>query len=164
MLRFGLIGYGQWGQHHAVAINATPGIHLAAIACATPATQANAQVANPGVTVTLSYRALLAVNDIDAVAIVTPNYLHAEMAVAALTAGKDVLLEKPMALTVADCARINAAAVDSGRTVSVVHQFRLSSQWGAVKTLIASGAVGAARYANISLFRFPFRSGAGGWL
>ena len=163
MLRFGLLGYGKWGRHHAAAITATPGLALTAIACATAETAAAARADYPRAAVSCDYRALLALPKVAAVAIVTPNFLHADMAVAALQAGKDVVLEKPMALNLADCARINAAAKDAGRTVSLVHQFRLSTQWGAIKTLIANGEIGSPRYASVSLFRFPFRPGASDW-
>lgn len=163
MLRFGLFGYGKWGRHHAAAITSTPGLALTAIACATPGTAAVARIDYPGVAVTNSYRELLALPTVDAVAIVTPNFLHAEMTVAALQAGKDVVLEKPMALNLADCVLINAAALAASRTLSLVHQFRLSTQWGAVKTMITNGDIGEPRCANVNLFRQPFRPGAGEW-
>lgn len=163
MLRFGLIGYGKWGRHHAAAITSTPGLVLTAIACATPGTASVARADYPGVAVTNRYRALLALPTVDAVAIATPNFLHAEMTVAALQAGKNVVLEKPMALNLADCAQINAAALAASRTVSLVHQFRLSTQWGAVKTMITNGDIGEPRFANVNLFRQPFRPGAGEW-
>ena len=163
MLRFGLIGYGKWGHHHAAAITATTDLAMTEIACATAETAEEARADYPSVPVSCDYRALLALPTVDAVAIVTPNFLHADMAVAALQAGKHVVLEKPMALNLADCARINDAAAQAGRTVSVVHQFRLSTQWGAIKTMVASGEIGSPRYANVNLFRFPFRSGAEGW-
>ncbi len=163
MLRIGLIGYGLWGKHHARAIGEADGVTLAAIACDSVETAARARADHPAAPVVRGYQELLALPAVDAVAIVTPNHLHAEMAVAALAAGRDVLLEKPMALSVADCDRINAAARQHRRTVSLVHQFRLSTQWGAVKGLIDGGAIGLPRYANISLFRFPYRPGSGAW-
>jgi predicted dehydrogenase len=58
-------------------------------------------------------------NDIDAVVISTPNHLHCEQAVAALQAGKHVLLQKPMARTVAECDDILTAAASSGKTLGI---------------------------------------------
>jgi myo-inositol 2-dehydrogenase / D-chiro-inositol 1-dehydrogenase len=162
-VRFGLIGYGLWGRHHAAAIAAAPGATLAAIACASPATAAAAQRDFPGVPVDVGYGALLARTDVDAVAVVVPNHLHAEVGVAALEAGKDVLLEKPMATTVEGCDRLLAAARTSGRLLSIGHELRLSTQFGRVKALIDAGEIGTPTYATFSLFRFPFRPGSGGW-
>ena len=162
-MRFGLIGYGLWGRHHATAIASAPGASLAAIACASEVTAAQAARDFPAVPVELGYRALLARPDVDAVAIVVPNDLHAEVGVAALEAGKDVLLEKPMATTVADCDRLVAAACAAGRVLTIGHELRLSAQYGKVKALIDAGDIGTPQYLSFSLFRFPFRPGSGGW-
>jgi myo-inositol 2-dehydrogenase/D-chiro-inositol 1-dehydrogenase len=162
-LRFGLIGYGLWGRHHAAAIAAAPDATLAAIACASEATAAAAARDFPGVPVDVGYQALLARADVDAVAVVVPNHLHAEVGVAALEAGKDVLLEKPMATTLEGCDRLLAAARSSGRVLSIGHEARLSAQYGRVKTLIDAGEIGVPAYVGFSLFRFPFRPGSQGW-
>ena len=162
-LRFGLIGYGLWGRHHAAAIAAAPGAILAAIACASAATAAAARRDFPDTPVTIDYRELLARPDVDAVAVAVPNHLHAEVGVAALEAGKDVLLEKPMATTLADCDRLLAAARASGRVLTIGHELRHSAQHGRVKTLIDAGEIGTPTYAAFSLFRFPFRPGSAGW-
>jgi len=162
-MRFGLIGYGAWGRHHAAAIEKVPGARVAAIACRTEASAAEARRDFPGAAVYLEYRRLLDRADIDAVDVVVPNHLHAEIGVAALEHGKDVLLEKPMARSLAECDRLIAAAGRSGRVLSIGHELRLSKQWGRVKALLDAGAVGEPRYALVSLFRFPYRPGSAGW-
>jgi myo-inositol 2-dehydrogenase/D-chiro-inositol 1-dehydrogenase len=113
-VRFGLIGYGAWGRHHATAIVKALGVSLAAIACASEATAAAARADHRDVPVYLDYHALLKDSAIDAVDVVDPNSLHAEVGSAALAAGKDVLLEKPMATTVGDCDRLLAVAAAPG--------------------------------------------------
>jgi myo-inositol 2-dehydrogenase/D-chiro-inositol 1-dehydrogenase len=158
-----LIGYGAWGKHHAAAIRDTPGLTLAGVACGGDASAAAARQAMPGVAVYRDYRELLRDPSIDAVDIVTPNHLHAEMAIAALEAGKDVLLEKPMAVTVADCDRLVAVAERTGRVLSIGHELRVSTQWSLIKRMLDAGEIGAPLYALVSLFRFPYRPGAGGW-
>jgi myo-inositol 2-dehydrogenase/D-chiro-inositol 1-dehydrogenase len=162
-MRFGLIGYGAWGRYHADAISAAPGAELSAIACAGEASAALARERHPTAGVHLDWRAVIADPSIDAVDIVVPNHLHAEMAIAALDAGKHVLLEKPMAATIADCDRIVEAVRRSGKVLSVGHELRASSQWGLIRRLIRDGEIGEPLYANISLFRFPYRRGAAGW-
>ena len=154
-VRFGLIGYGLWGRHHATALASAPGATLVAIACASESTAAVAARDFPSVPVDIGYRALLARPDIDAVAVVVPNHLHAEVGVAALEAGKDVLLEKPMATTVEDCDRLIAAARTSGRVLTIGHELRLSAQYGRVKEMIDAGQIGVPQYIGFSLFRFP---------
>ncbi len=162
-MRFGLIGYGLWGKHHAQAIRKALGATLAAIACSSSETEAAAKVDFPGVPVFRGYRNLLEAADLDAVDIVVPNHLHAEIGIAALEAGKDVLLEKPMALSVQECDRLIQAASRHGRVLTIGHEFRLSTQWGRLKALIEAGEIGEPLYALVSLFRFPYRQGSGGW-
>jgi myo-inositol 2-dehydrogenase/D-chiro-inositol 1-dehydrogenase len=162
-LRFGLIGYGAWGRHHAHAIQQAPGATLAAIACRSQASAAAARGDFPDTAVHLDYRELLARGDVDAVSIVVPNDLHAEIGVAALEHGKDVLLEKPMARTAEECDRLLAAARRSGRVLSIGHELRLSRQWGTIKALVDADEIGELLYASLALFRFPYRRGAEGW-
>jgi myo-inositol 2-dehydrogenase/D-chiro-inositol 1-dehydrogenase len=162
-LRFGLIGYGLWGKHHARSIVKTPGAALAAIACAGAETAAAARADFPQVPVFQGYGPLLDRAEVDAVDVVVPNHRHAEIGVAALEAGKDVLLEKPMALTAAECDRLIEAAERHGRVLTVGHELRLSAQWGRVKTILDHGEIGEPLYALVSLFRFPYRRGSGGW-
>jgi myo-inositol 2-dehydrogenase/D-chiro-inositol 1-dehydrogenase len=162
-MRFGLIGYGAWGRYHADAIAHLPGAELAAIACAGEASAALAREKHPGARVHLDWRAVVADPAIDAVDIVVPNHLHGAIAVAALDAGKHVLLEKPMAATIAESDRIVDAVRRSGKVLTVGHELRLSSQWGLIHRLVHDGEIGQPLYANISLFRFPYRQGAGGW-
>jgi len=162
-IRFGVIGYGLWGRHHAAAIAKAPGADLAAIACASEETAAAAHRDFPGVSVDIGYESLLGRREIDAVAIVVPNHLHAEIGVAALAAGKDVLLEKPMATTIEDCDRLLDTARSHGRLLTIGHELRLSAQYGKIKALIDAGEIGTPAYAAFSLFRFPFRPGSGAW-
>ena len=162
-MRFGLIGYGLWGRHHAQAIAKAPGATLAAIACRTEATATAARRDFPDVAVHLDYRDLLDRRDVDAVDVVVPNDLHAEIGVAALERGKDVLLEKPLAPTLEDCDRLIAAARQSGRILTVGHELRLSTQWGRIKAVIDAGDIGEPMCAVVNLFRFPYRPGADLW-
>ena len=162
-LRFGLIGYGAWGKHHAAAIRDAPGLTLAGVACGGEASAAAARQDLSGIPVYRDYRELLRDPSIDAVDIVTPNHLHGEIGVAALEAGKDVLLEKPMAVTAAECDRLIAAAERSGRVLSIGHELRVSTQWAAIKAMLDAGEIGEPLYALVTLFRYPYRPGARGW-
>lgn len=160
-MKIALIGYGAWGRHHAGAIAETPGLELAAICAQSEESRAAARERFPGAAVAPDYREVLA--GVDAVDIVLPTHLHAEVAAAALAAGKHVLLEKPMALQPVECDALIAAAERAGRVLYVAHEFRLSSQWGRMRGLIEEGAIGKPLYSTIDLWRRPYRLGAGRW-
>jgi len=162
-LSFAVIGYGAWGRFHARAIADAADGCLAAIATPSETNAEAAQADFPGVVVSRNSEAVIADPEIEAIAVATPNHLHAPIAIAALEAGKHVLLEKPMANTIADCDRIVAATERSKAQLSVGLQCRLSPQWGGIRALIAEGAIGQPRHVHVSLFRHPYRQGSGGW-
>lgn len=162
-IRFGLAGYGAFGRFHALSIAKAPGAILAAIAVPGDDSVKAAATDYPNAVIHRDWRALIADPAIDAVAIAAPNHLHADIAVAALDANKHVLVEKPMATTVADCDRVVAAAARSKAVLTVGLQCRLSPQWGRIKALIQEGVVGKPRHVHVSLFRHPYRPGASGW-
>ncbi|MBI1319403.1 MAG: gfo/Idh/MocA family oxidoreductase [Candidatus Hydrogenedens sp.] len=162
-VRYGLIGFGAWGSHHARAITECPGAELVAIAARSEASQEAARVAHPGIEVLGDFRQLLKRPDIDVVDVVLPTDLHHEVGLAVLAAGKHLLLEKPMALCEAHCDDLIRAAEHAERLLCVGHEFRLSSLWGKVKDMVDAGAIGEPQYALIELWRRPYRQGSGGW-
>ena len=163
MMRFGLIGYGAWGRYHARSIAELPGLEVAVIACRNEATAVAARHDFPAARVTTRWQDVIADAAIDVVDIVLPNHLHAEVGCAALAAGKDVLLEKPMATTIEDCDRLIAAARAGNAVLTIGHEFRLSTQWGRVKHLVDAGEIGAPLFVNVNLFRNFYRTGAESW-
>jgi myo-inositol 2-dehydrogenase / D-chiro-inositol 1-dehydrogenase len=162
-VRFGLIGYGAWGSHHAAAITKTQGAALCAVAARTPESRAKAEAAHPEVKTYADYAELLQREELDVIDIVLPSNLHHQVARAALKAGRHVLLEKPLAITVRDCTDLVSVARDQGKMLAVGHELRLSSLWGKVKEMIDAGAIGQPLYVLIELWRRPYRLGADGW-
>ena len=162
-VRFGLVGYGLFGAHHAAAIEAAPSAELAAIAVKSEASRAAAKEAHPGADVCGDYRELLDRDDIDLIDVTVPNVLHHEVAAAALDAGKHVLLEKPMALELAHCDELIARAAKKNLVLAVGHELRLSTLWGKARELIDEGVIGRPLHAVVELSRFPYRQGAEGW-
>ena len=97
--------------------------------------------------VTTDYRELVRRNAVDAVVICTPNDTHADIAVAALQAGKHVLCEKPMATTGRDCDRMTRAARDGGRVLQIAQPYRYAPFYRKMRRLIDEGAVGKVQMA-----------------
>jgi myo-inositol 2-dehydrogenase/D-chiro-inositol 1-dehydrogenase len=161
-LRFGLVGYGAWGKCHAQAIRKTPGCELRAI-CSHTEKSRLAAAADTGITACANLGDLLARTDLDIIDIVVPNYLHEEIACAALKSGRHVLLEKPMSTSVASCDRILASARRAGRLLLIGHEMRFSAMYIRMRDLVRSGALGDPRYMLIDLWRRPYRPGSDGW-
>ncbi len=101
-----------------------------------------------------SVEALLADPEIDAVSVCTANFTHAQITIAALKAGKHVLCEKPMAVTLAECEAMVAAAKESGKYLMIGQNQRLAMAHAKAKELIASGAIG-----RVLTFRTSFGHG-----
>jgi len=89
-----------------------------------------------------SYQEMLADPQIDAVSVCAANHVHAEISIAALKAGKHVLCEKPMAVTLAECEAMVAAAKEAGKSLMIGQNQRLAKAHLKAKELIAQGAIG----------------------
>src|SRR5690606_9313740 len=94
--------------------------------------EAAAEAARDEAMATDDWRQLVASPHIDAVDICTPNHLHAEMALAAIEAGKHVLVESPMALTVRDADALLKAAARKGKMVIPAHSVRFIGPYAAL--------------------------------
>ncbi|TDL64707.1 Gfo/Idh/MocA family oxidoreductase [Rhodococcus qingshengii] len=92
--------------------------------------------------VTTDYKELLEREDIDAVAILSPDFLHEEHAAAALQAGKHVYCEKPLAITPEGCDRIIDEAEKSGKHLMIGFNMRYMSMYQTMKEIIDSGVIG----------------------
>ncbi|MDX6549434.1 MAG: hypothetical protein QOJ31_118 [Gaiellales bacterium] len=91
---------------------------------------------------TTDWRELAADPEIDAVVIATPNALHAPQTIACLEAGKHVLVEKPMARSLAEAETMNAAAAASSASLMVAHCWRFHPDVQALRARIAGGELG----------------------
>lgn len=89
-----------------------------------------------------SYEELLADPEIEAVSVCVANHAHAEISIAALKAGKHVLCEKPMAITLEECEAMVAAAKESGKYLMIGQNQRLAKAHMKARELIRQGAIG----------------------
>jgi predicted dehydrogenase len=101
-----------------------------------------------------TWEELLRDDGIDAVYVATPVHLHAPIAVAAAEAGKHVLCEKPMALDLAECDRMIAAADASGVKLGIAYYRHFYPVIARIRELLASGAVGAPIVAQVNAFEY----------
>jgi len=142
-LSVSLIGCGTMGGSHAKQMVSVPEIRLAAACDVDEAkARATAEAAGGDVRVYTAVEDVLADPSIPAVLVATPNHTHKEIVLASLAAGKDVFCEKPMALTLADCDEMIAAAAQHGRKLMVGQVLRLITVFSEVRRLVAEGTIG----------------------
>lgn len=140
-LRFGVIGCGRISANHGQAISALENTVLVAAADIVKE-RAEAFTARFGGDAYASYREMLELPDLDVVAICTPSGMHAEMGIAAARAGKHVLVEKPMALSLRDADALIGACKANGVTLGVVHQNRFNSPIVRLRQAVEAGRFG----------------------
>lgn len=149
VIRYGIIGCGHIAQKHVEAIQAVEGAHLAAVCDQDPA---RLKLFTGGeVDGYTDVGAILARPDLDVVNICTPSGLHGELTVQAAKAGKHVVVEKPMALTLEDADRMIRACQENGVFLCVVHPNRYRPAMVRLKEQVESGAFGTFSHANATL-------------
>jgi predicted dehydrogenase len=124
MIRLGCLGYGAWGRNIVRVADTTPGARLVAVAELDEAKRGKLACRHPGVETYAAAEPLLERTDIDAILIATDAVTHADLALAAVEAGKHVFVEKPLAVEPEDARRVAAAAAEAGRALQVGHLMR----------------------------------------
>ena len=140
-VRFGLVGCGAIGQRHLQALKHLEGVELTATVDADFERAEAAAVpfdATPFASTDDLYRSSL----VEAVIIATPSGLHPELAMEAMEQGLDVLVEKPLALSYGEAARLTGFADDAGVVLAVTHFNRMLPGPAAVAAAIAGGRLG----------------------
>ena len=141
VVRFAIVGCGAISTQHVEAIRAVDGAQLVAVESAS-AERARASGERWGVPWTTDLGELIARDDVDAVAICTPSGLHAGQALAALRRGKHVVVEKPLALSVAEADAVISEGQRSGRLVATISQRRFEPAIRALRAAVSAGALG----------------------
>jgi predicted dehydrogenase len=139
-----VIGVGLLGERHARVWTEIPGARLVAVSdlSAERAASVGAKLGVPGYG---APSALLEREDVQAVSVVTPDHAHLESVLAALGAGKHVLVEKPLATDLGQAERMIGAAREAGRTLMVNYSQRFVPEFHWAKQQIAAGAIGQPR-------------------
>jgi phthalate 4,5-cis-dihydrodiol dehydrogenase len=145
-LRIGVVGLGVAGEVLLPFVERHPEFVLAA--GADPAAGAREAFAGPGRLTFAGVEQMCASGRVDVVYVASPTYLHAEHAIAALRSGHHVIVEKPMAVSVAEAAAMVAAADDTGRVLVVGHSQSFEAPVRAMRRIVASGELGPLRAVN----------------
>ncbi|QBX99994.1 Gfo/Idh/MocA family oxidoreductase [Rhodophyticola sp. CCM32] len=142
-MKWGLIGASTIAAEHMIeAFRATPGGSVASV-LSSNAERAQTYAADHGIARGLTdLEELLADDSLDAVYISTTNEKHAPQALAAIAAGKHVLCEKPLAMTVADAVRMVRAAEQAGLVFATNHHLRNAGSHLAMREAVAAGRIG----------------------
>jgi predicted dehydrogenase len=139
---FGIAGAGVIGAVHAEAIGLVPGASLAAVTDEAPGL-AKAAAGAWGCSAEPDLAALLARDDVDVVCVCVPSGLHADVGVQAAAAGKHLVVEKPIEVTLEAADRLIAAARRSGVGVTVISQHRFDTGLDELRRLLYRGALGS---------------------
>ena len=160
-LRVAVVGAGYWGPNLIRNFNEAPGADIVAVADLSQERLAPIRKRYPAIHVTTDHREILADRTIDAVAFATPIHTHRALCEEALAAGKHVMVEKPLAGTIADAEAMVRAAERAGRTLMVGHTFVYNPAVTAVRGIIERGDLGTIQYidsqrVNLGLHQFDF--------
>ena len=162
-MRVGLIGCGNVGVNaHIPAVQANEGMTIVTAADPTPE-RLQAAAAAAGLEpndLHADWRDLLAREDVDAVIVATPQRFRPEIVIAAATAGKHVLAEKPLALTPADAQAMIDAARAHGVTLATVHNYHFMPVYRDIKEVLDSGEIGQPEIAVLNYLGVEDRPGA----
>jgi predicted dehydrogenase len=154
MTRIGILGMGMMGWFHARQYARLPGAQLAAIADLQPERLAAREevvgnIASDGGAIDFNAvaryptaAALIDEAEVDVVDVCLPSYLHAQYAIRALQAGRHVLCEKPMALTVEDADAMIAASEQAGRTLMIAQCIRFWPEYTYLRRAVREGTYG----------------------
>lgn len=147
-IRFGIIGLGNIGKRHLAVLDANPDTNVIAICDIDKAKCERLSELYGGIDSTTDYNDLLARQDIDIICICTPHYSHKEISIAVSNAGKNALVEKPMALSAEDCDEMIEAAKLNGKKLFVVKQNRYNVPVKLLKEALEQNRLGKIHMVN----------------
>ncbi|MDT7806753.1 MAG: hypothetical protein QOJ70_566 [Acidobacteriota bacterium] len=158
-VRWGLIGCGDIARRRvAPALRDLENCELRAVSRANPERAGSFAVEFGAKRWHADWRDLVNDPEVEAVYVATPVHLHAEQAIAAAEAGRHVLCEKPLAMSVAECARMNASANANGVRLGVAYYRRFYPAIERVREILSSGEIGVPVVAQMNAFE-RFESG-----
>ncbi len=163
-VRFAIVGCGVIGQSHARFLEAVPGAQLVAVADVIPE-RARALAENHGCDWYDNVEDLLRRDDVEVVNVCTISGTHADVAIPALEAGKHVVVEKPLEITVERCNQIIEAAERTGRKLATIYQYRFEVPYRKMRAAVQEGKLGRLTMGDMymKIYRSQAYYDAGGW-
>lgn len=158
VVNVGVVGCGYWGPNLIRNFRSLQDCKLKAVCDMDEERLAHMESLYPGVETTRDVDALVGDAEIDALVIATPVFLHHELGMKSLKAGKHTFIEKPMAASSEQCRELVSTARDGKLTLMVGHTFLYSSPIRKIKEIVDSGDIGEIRYIssrrlNLGLFQ-----------
>ena len=153
-VRIGIIGLGYWGPNLARALASTPGCELAYACDLDEGNRARIEGRYPGTVLTDCFDDLLEDDTLDAIVVATGAPSHHAIGMRVLEAGKHALIEKPLALTVADARELVETADAKGRVLMVGHLLRFHPVFQQLQATTESGALGRMLYLYTNRLNF----------
>lgn len=158
MIKVGIIGYGYWGINLLRNFANTPNCTVKYVCDQRPERLAIAQKSYPAVRGTTNVVDLMNDNDLDAIVIATPVFLHYPLAKQALLHGKHVLVEKPFTASTAEATELIELAASKNLVIAIDHTFLFTGSVQKIKQLVRNGELGTIQYfdstrINLGLFQ-----------
>lgn len=157
MIGWGIIGYGgqySMGNEHARFINATNVLHAVAFCEVDPKRLEQARLDHPKAAAYASVDELLKDPAVEGVTIITPHNTHFDIALKALRAGRHVVVEKPICITVAEVDELIAEAKKNKKMISAYHNRRWDGDILMIKSLVEKGTIGEVFHVEVTVTSF----------
>ncbi len=160
-INIGLLGAGWFGREaHVKNLLRLPDVNVAAVSSRSADSRESAvDLVGDQLQAFEDWRDVLNVDGLDAVIVALTNDQHHAAAMAAFAAGKHVLCEKPLGLTIAQCDDIIAAAESTGKVLQIGHEMRHQGLYQKMKSMVEAGDVGDPRIMWCREYRGPMRPG-----
>jgi predicted dehydrogenase len=161
MIKIGLLGAGWFGREaHLRNLLKLDGVEVTAVSSRSrESLEASTELVGVGLKTFSDWREVVALEELDAVIVALTNDQHHAAATAALQAGKHVLCEKPLGLTIPQCDEIIDLAAAVGKVLQVGHEMRFQRLYSQMKEMIDAGAIGDLQLMWCREFRGPMRAG-----
>ncbi|MBD3267139.1 hypothetical protein GF373_10760 [bacterium] len=157
--KIGILGCGNRSKAHFSALNDVPDVEIAAMCDVVPQKLERSYLIRKGPEPRKysDMEEMVKQDDLDAIAVILPNYMHRDAAIMALEAGKHVFCEKPMAITVSDCNAMIAAAERARKALQIGTQRRHGSDYKTAVETIRNAPIGRILSSDVNSYRQDWR-------